>query len=832
MGLMFTDKLLSCCDAKQAKRVSVNNLFAFVCYVFVGLIYLTPVFFFGKSLLIDAWDHVPTYVRMVDRAQWLSQLMIPLWDPKTFSGLSFVDSVPTTHILNLQPWIMAFAGNHTGYAICIFMFITFGAYGTYLLCYRKLQINWGLSLCAGSTVVFGPFIGNAYSSVFVFFPFISFYFYNFMNIFEKSSIRRILYNSILASFPVVLCMYTQEPRFIEFIFYSSILYFITMIFVNNDRKALIFKQTVLFALFAGVLCVLMSGPMIFPMVLEVFKQQRIGAGEILPRIISFPPWLYLLNVVMGNLYPLNLTVLHDTLRVKLLGSYFTLYFEFVHILFYAVLFVSIKFLHKFSTVEKSIILSAIVLKIIIAVHAYVPGFMYFWTLIFKTGRFLENDTSFFFSALMVFIVLNKIIKGDITLEGKLHTFSSWLISIQILISVVLIVFLIYLRFFFDVNMLLEVAGMQHYLSYLGDVNLLMDSFKSRFPYLIPGLVCIIIQLSIFRELMRNKSIARYKISLFMVMLFCTPLFLSKAYWPFNNIVERDKIETPDRQFLSSLNILDRVNNVDHDANKLSEGMKTKIISIHSNESLEWAIKCYPPAMMSFIHHFIPVDMYKYFNYMYKDEKSIKSPYQRFYFYPQDNNLFHLLGINYFFSELPVHDSPFEASGRFGNYFVYKNPHAFPRFYFADSVFFIEDNDSILGKLYYTPIKKLKTEVFVNAVGRGDGEQFFSNKKRDVSLIMYSPNKITLKTESPGRQFLVLTDTFDKRWNAYIDKKQINTYKANFLFRGVMIPPGIHTVEFQYCYPEFKIYVLIAVLTFLSCISIVCIVNKYNDVPTG
>ncbi|HQP52237.1 MAG TPA: YfhO family protein [Syntrophorhabdaceae bacterium] len=121
---------------------------------------------------------------------------------------------------------------------------------------------------------------------------------------------------------------------------------------------------------------------------------------------------------------------------------------------------------------------------------------------------------------------------------------------------------------------------------------------------------------------------------------------------------------------------------------------------------------------------------------------------------------------------------------------------------------------------------------MNAVGRGDGEQFFSNKKRDVSLIMYSPNKITLKTESPGRQFLVLTDTFDKRWNAYIDKKQINTYKANFLFRGVMIPPGIHTLEFQYCYPEFKIYVLIAVLTFLSCISIVCIVNKYNDVPTG
>lgn len=122
---------------KQLPMVNSRNMLAFLIYLSVGLIYFIPAFFFGKSLFIETIDQIITYVRMIDRANWLTEFIVPLWDPKSFSGLSFIDSVPTTHLLNLQSWIMAIFGNQVGYNLCVLVFVIFGAYGTYLLCHKK-----------------------------------------------------------------------------------------------------------------------------------------------------------------------------------------------------------------------------------------------------------------------------------------------------------------------------------------------------------------------------------------------------------------------------------------------------------------------------------------------------------------------------------------------------------------------------------------------------------------------------------------------------------------------------------------------------------------------
>src|SRR5207244_3580791 len=80
------------------------------------------------------------------------------WDPKTFSGLSYVATVPTTHLLNPQAWVMAAVGNRLGYQLCVVLFVLCGAYGTYLFCRRRLAIDWRFSLCAGLSFVFAPLL--------------------------------------------------------------------------------------------------------------------------------------------------------------------------------------------------------------------------------------------------------------------------------------------------------------------------------------------------------------------------------------------------------------------------------------------------------------------------------------------------------------------------------------------------------------------------------------------------------------------------------------------------------------------------------------------------
>ncbi|MCC6179971.1 MAG: hypothetical protein IT305_32050 [Chloroflexi bacterium] len=51
-------------------------------------------------------------------------------------------------------------------------------------------------------------------------------------------------------------------------------------------------------------------------------------------------------------------------------------------------------------------------------------------------------------------------------------------------------------------------------------------------------------------------------------------------------------------------------------------------------------------------------------------------------------------------------------------------------------------------------------------------------------------------DGPGG-FLVLTDQYHRGWRAEIDGQPTPVYIANFLFRGVYLPPGPHTVDFVF-----------------------------------
>ena len=223
--------------------------------------------------------------------------------------------------------------------------------------------------------------------------------------------------------------------------------------------------------------------------------------------------------------------------------------------------------------------------------------------------------------------------------------------------------------------------------------------------------------------------------------------------------------------------------------------------------------------MEFLGHFMPNEMYRYINKMYEHNPYFpaNSSLNRFYFMPQDNNLFHLTGTNFVFSQFDHFDSPFEKVGKYGNYFIYKNEKALPRYYFADHLVVLTNENVVLETLATLPYDEVKRSAFISVgspISRGISETF-SNDSRQITLISYTPNSVILHTDSTSSQYLILTDTFDYRWKAYVDGIGVPVTRTNYLFRGVRVPKGQHSIKFSYEYPEFNLYLLLSILTALT-----------------
>ena len=82
----------------------------------------------------------------------------------------------------------------------------------------------------------------------------------------------------------------------------------------------------------------------------------------------------------------------------------------------------------------------------------------------------------------------------------------------------------------------------------------------------------------------------------------------------------------------------------------------------------------------------------------------------------------------------------------------------------------------------------------------------------VRFVDYEPNRVQMEVETAADGLLVLTDTYAPGWKALLDGHPTSLYVADHAFRAVLVPDGIHQVEFVYEPASFWVGMVLSLLT--------------------
>jgi len=98
-------------------------------------------------------------------------------------------------------------------------------------------------------------------------------------------------------------------------------------------------------------------------------------------------------------------------------------------------------------------------------------------------------------------------------------------------------------------------------------------------------------------------------------------------------------------------------------------------------------------------------------------------------------------------------------------------------------------------------------------------------KPRARIIKYSSNEVEIIASSPGNSFLFISDSYYPGWKAYIDGKETEIIRANYVFRAVPVPEGAHRLEFIYKPLSFKAGLLISCAGMLIVICLLVFVKQ-------
>lgn len=160
--------------------------------------------------------------------------------------------------------------------------------------------------------------------------------------------------------------------------------------------------------------------------------------------------------------------------------------------------------------------------------------------------------------------------------------------------------------------------------------------------------------------------------------------------------------------------------------------------------------------------------------------------------------------------------------------IYENLKAAPRFFITSDVEPYYDVSGFENQFFADEFQPNQTVLLES--GDFNSMPQLTKGKSSADLISYEPTNIVISVNSETRQFLFLSDTYDYGWNATVNGKLAKIYKANFAFRGIVIPQGQSTVIFSYYPQSFETGITISIIAILLTGVYVIVLSRTETKP--
>ena len=151
------------------------------------------------------------------------------------------------------------------------------------------------------------------------------------------------------------------------------------------------------------------------------------------------------------------------------------------------------------------------------------------------------------------------------------------------------------------------------------------------------------------------------------------------------------------------------------------------------------------------------------------------------------------GVKYIISDKPLQDTSFVQVFK-GTKFIYENKNFIPKAFFAEG-YKVEKDITILNnirEMNFDPRKVAFLEKDINQkIDKPDSTASVKLVKGDIHSLEYEVN-------ATGNNLLVFSEIYlPFGWKAYIDGKESEIHKTDYILRSLVVPQGKHKVEFRY-----------------------------------
>lgn len=104
---------------------------------------------------------------------------------------------------------------------------------------------------------------------------------------------------------------------------------------------------------------------------------------------------------------------------------------------------------------------------------------------------------------------------------------------------------------------------------------------------------------------------------------------------------------------------------------------------------------------------------------------------------------------------------------------------------------------------------------------------FRKSSFDYKIIKDTDNHIVINTNSNVKGVMVLADNYYPGWKAYVDGREVKIFRANFVFKGIILSEGRHQVTFDYQPVSLFFGIKLSILTvIILSVILITILRKY------